>query len=306
MDVSIIIVNYNTSALILQCLKSVYEKTHGIDFEIIIVDNASPNDDPTVITTQFSSVRIVQSKENIGFGKANNLGARYADGKYLFLLNPDTYLVNNAIYELFSYLEKHSDVAIVGGNLYSEDMQPNISYECSYPGCWLEINNLLMNIPNRLRYGKNYSFNYTSHPLNVSYVVGADLMIRVSSFNLVNGFDSQFFMYAEEVDLCYRIKKNGGKIVSLPTAKIVHLEGKASKTKRNQLTMQLESLIYYYNKNSRMPFVLTLHTINIWLRCLYYSCAKKDISEIFKMQLDILKEIRDKVKTDICSARLQK
>ena len=117
MEISIIIVNYNTCDLTLQCLQSVYEKTVDVGFEVIVVDNASSDNSVEMIKKMFPQVKIIESVENLGFGKANNLGVKYANGDYLFLLNSDTILISNVIFEFYRFMQKSPQIAACGGNL---------------------------------------------------------------------------------------------------------------------------------------------------------------------------------------------
>jgi hypothetical protein len=130
MDVSIIIVNYNTSELLKDCINSVLKKTQNVKYELIVIDNASSDCSIKMMKNEFPSIKLIESKENLGFGRANNLGARYATGKYLLLLNTDTLLINNAINILFDFMEKDTKqtIAACGGNLYNLDRTENYSY----------------------------------------------------------------------------------------------------------------------------------------------------------------------------------
>jgi len=129
MDVSVIIVNYRSAGLVIDTVRSVKEKTSGVLYEILVVDNASGDDSVEVLGKALGEdITLIASEENLGFGKANNLAAKQASGDYLFLLNPDTLLVNNAVYELYSYIKDHADVGVVGGNLYFPDMSPAPSF----------------------------------------------------------------------------------------------------------------------------------------------------------------------------------
>lgn len=220
-DVSIIIVNYNTEKLIIDCLDSIYEKTSGITFEVIVVDNDSPNKPNTLLND--GRIRYIQSDVNLGFGKANNLGAENAVGEYIFCLNPDTLLINNAVKELYDFMIENPNVGICGSNLYHDDMTPGHSYEILEPSIYQEFVNSRNCTFKRL----NENFNMSESPKEVSHVVGAALMIRKKLFNEIGGFDKDFFMYLEETYLCYQVKKRGFKIFNIPTSKIVHLEGKS-------------------------------------------------------------------------------
>lgn len=225
--VSIIIVNYNTWDVLNDCLNSVKEKTIDIDYELIIVDNQSSDDSVEMILKKYPEFRLIQSPENLGFGRANNLAAEQAAGKYLFFLNPDTVLLNNAVKILYDYMESHADTGICGGNLFDTELQPvNSFYKMNY--LVLECSTI---INMRLKMG----FNDTNYPIEVKCIVGADLMISRMLFEQIKGFDPAFFMYFEEFDLCYRGIKKGYKIFSIPEAKIMHIHGASAENKNEEL-----------------------------------------------------------------------
>lgn len=224
-DVSIIIVNYKSSALINDCIRSIFEKTDGISYEIIVVDNATENLSQVLDTFGNERVTTLQLKENVGFGRANNAGAELAKGRNLFLLNPDTVLINNAVKILSDYLDEHPEVGACGGNLFDGNMKPTSSYRRFFPGVFWEVNDFVLNKLEPLFY-RNPIFNFTDGVLEVKYVVGAALLIKRTDFFSLNGFCPDYFMYFEETDLCYRIRKNLHKRnVNVPVARIQHLEG---------------------------------------------------------------------------------
>lgn len=227
MDVSVIIVNYHTSELVTDCLRSLNAQCRGVESEVIVVDNASEPGLQRKFDALFPEleVKCLQLDENVGFGRANNAGAEIASGRHLFFLNPDTILVNDAVSILSGYLDSHPDTGAVGGNLYDEGMNPMLSFRRRYPGIRWELNELLHNWPDRLRYGDNRRFNHTGRPMQVAYITGADLMMPASLFHGIGGFSPEFFMYYEETDLCRRISRAGYRIMSIPEARIQHLEG---------------------------------------------------------------------------------
>lgn len=227
MDVSIIIVNYHTAGLIIDCLRSVYEKTEGIEFEVIIVDNASGDGYEETIASEFpgKDIKFITLEENVGFGRANNAGFEIAQGRNLLCLNPDTILINNAVKILSDYLDDNPDVGACGGNLYDEKMQPALSFRRMLPGIKWELNELLHLWIDRIQYGKNHRFNFTDRPIEVGYISGADIMIPRRVVKETGGFSPDFFMYYEETDLCCRIHRMGLRVVSVPAAEIQHLEG---------------------------------------------------------------------------------
>lgn len=265
MDISIIIVNYKTPQLVIDCVKSICEKTKDISYEIIVVDNDSQDNSKNIICTELNNkIRYVQSNVNLGFGKANNLGAKYATGKYLFLLNSDTLLVNNAIKELFDFIEKHDNCGIVGGNLFTVDMKPNPSYSMIFDNIQLEksksrwiniIKEIFLRKLNQFS-KKNVNnlevFNKDINPKKVGYIFGTDLMMKKSLFDELNGFDKDFFMYAEEEELSYRVIKKGYEIWNVPSARIIHYDGASTKKddtfNKRSYQMRMTSLLIYYDK----------------------------------------------------------
>lgn len=245
MDVSIIIVNYNTKDLLLDTIRSVKDKTQHIFYEIIVVDNASTDDSVEVLKKEHSDVMIILSDENLGFGKANNLGAKKAKGKYLFLLNSDTLLVNNAIKILFNFLENNqkNKVAIAGGNLYRKDMTPNFSYSTYLPTLWTHLLYRLYLAP--IFYRDTY--NKTGKNKKVGQIIGADLMIYRELYNSIGGFDPYYFMYVEDTDLQKTITNLGFHIYSVPEAKIIHLQG-ASSLSYQKLKWEISGYKHYFKK----------------------------------------------------------
>jgi GT2 family glycosyltransferase len=259
-DVSIIIVNYNTWQLTVDCIKSIFSKTTGVTFEVIVVDNSSFDNSVYNIRTAFPSITIIESGENLGFGRANNLAALQAKGKYLFFLNSDTLLVNDAVSILKSYMDIHPNVAICGGNLYDKDMNPNHSYLRIFPSIFNDIDLATRRLISRI-FIKNMQFNKSNVPLDVAYITGADMMIRKDLFENVSGFDSDFFLYYEETELTYRLKSKNYRVVNVPSAKIIHLEGKSSSISDNKMRIMQESRLMFFRKSYSMPYC-TFASIN--------------------------------------------
>lgn len=225
--VSIIIVNYNTEILLKDCLSSVIDKTTDIKYEIIVVDNDSRKGSLDSLIDLFPDVRFKLLSKNLGFGMANNIAAELAQGKYLFFLNPDTILVNNAIKLFFDYMEVNPDVAICGGNLLKEDLTPASSF--------YNIDFMLFEYKIIFNIKRLVGFNYTDQIKNIRVIVGADFFIRKDIFVQLKGFDPMFFMYFEEVELCDRVRSLNKKIVSIPQAQIIHLQGQSAENKNDEL-----------------------------------------------------------------------
>ena len=232
-----------------ECINSVFEKTSGISFEIILVDNASTDGSREHFEND-SRIKYIYSDDNLGFGRANNLGVKYANGDYIFFLNPDTILINNAVYHLFEYINAHTEAGGVGGNLYDRNMKPCLSFRRYLPGIRWELNDLCFGLAERLFYNGNHFFNYSRYSKKVGYITGADLMMQRDVFNKIGGFDKSFFLYYEETDLCKQIEGLGLRLFSVPYAEIQHLEGESFKNGLNTLRILRteEGRKKYYNK----------------------------------------------------------
>lgn len=220
MDVSIIIVSFNTRALLLSTIASIMQHTKSISYEIIVVDNNSDDCSLEYVKTMFPTVITVQNTENQGFGRANNLGAKYAKGDYLFFLNSDTLLVSDAISELYFFAKSNKEIGAVGANLLKEDaITPNLSWGY-FPTPLSEIRYIWA----KLRH-KSYGNAIGNEPFSVDFICGADLMVERSYFIKIGGFDNNIFLYYEETDLQKRMALDHRGRIILPTVKIIHLEG---------------------------------------------------------------------------------
>lgn len=270
MEVSVIIVNYNTSGLTAQAVNSIYNNNNEVDFEIIIVDNASEDDDRKELVrfAQNHDITLLLSDKNLGFGGANNLGAKHATGEYLLLLNPDTIMMNNAIDVLYNFA-KSKGIKICGGNLFDENRKPAHSYWQTMPGLYFELSALINNINLKLRYRGSHEHNVTGTPKPVAYITGADLMICKSTFDELGGFDDDFFMYFEETDLQYRAKRLGISPWCIPNAKTIHLESRSIQNimKKTQLFYQSRKIFYDKHRSAATSKVAnTILLMNCILR----------------------------------------
>lgn len=249
MEVSIILINYNTPKLLENCIDSIITHTTELEYEIIVVDNAS-KDNSKEIFEKDSRIKYIYSDVNLGFGKANNLGSQYSAAKYLFFLNSDTLLTGNAVKKMFQFMEKHDSVSACGMFLKSEEGMITHSYGF-FPTFWSECFPFL--------FSKQESHLATS---NVDYITGADLFIRKSDFDLVGGFDKEFFMYYEETDLQKRLSNLGKHAVILPDNDIIHFDGGSFESAKEtipikRLQMQLDSRLIYMRKHmNRISYVL--------------------------------------------------
>ena len=256
MDVSICIVSWNTKDLLRKCIQSIIDKTFKLEYEIVVVDNDSKDGSFDMVKELYPYYRIIQSGRNVGFAKANNIAAAHASGKYILYLNPDTEMLSNAIYGMHKYMEKNDDYGAVGCKILNTD--GTIQYTCarSFPNpykqfCELSgINRIFPNIPAFSSIEMHYWDHKESR--DIDCISGACMMVRKEVVDALNGFDENIFMYAEDVDLCYRIKKKGWKIYYLADEIIMHHEGASTKKATNKYfsTLQLrDSSVYFLAKH---------------------------------------------------------
>lgn len=263
MDLSIVYVNYRTVRLILDSIKVVKEKTLETSYEILVVDNAPEEKELSLVKRQHPEVVCIQSFDNLGFGRANNLALEQAKGDFVLFLNPDTLLRNNAIDILCRFMKDHPSVGACGGNLYDEKGNATTSFSRKYPSFLWELLGILY-IPSLcFSSGRSLFFNHEGKPIKVASVTGADLMVRRSALSSIGGgFDADFFMNYEETELCLRIHRSGWDIYSVASAQITHLEGRASYIKQSRLYFLYEGQYIYFRKvygifGCRLIFAIT-------------------------------------------------
>lgn len=287
MDVSIIIVNYNTLNLLKNCIRSIILFTYEVEYEIIIVDNNS-NDNISILSEEFGpKIICLNLSDNIGFGRACNEGAKVAKGEFLFFLNPDTILLNNAVKILLEKLKSSIDIGVCGGNLYDINLLPMHSFKMFFPSIFWELNELLMGIPEKKLYSNCFGFNSTNVDKEVGYITGADLMISRDLFFQIGSFSNDFFMYFEETDLCYRVHKLKKSIYSIPSAKIQHLEGKSfgdGMINLNRIRFWEQGRFIYYKRNKlklQRFFIHLLYGLNLILRETVHRLLKNQDARIY-------------------------
>ena len=256
-QVSVIIVNYNTKQMTNECIDSIIKFSQDISYEIIVVDNGSTDGSKEFFENRLD-IKYIYSDENLGFGKANNLGVVHAEGRYLFFLNSDTLLINNAIFELFLFYEKYRynlNIGVLGATLIDENNKPN-SYGGDFPTPILESKELFISILKYfgIRINRNAADKYLKVDdcdlIELDYVIGADMFICKEIFIDSGKFDEKFFMYYEESDLQLQIKKLFKlKNFILKDVNIIHFEGKSFEKKNINKEMMLKSKSYYFKKN---------------------------------------------------------
>lgn len=258
MDVSVIIVSYNTVELTLNCIKSIIDRTNGVSYEIIVSDNLSSDNTVEQIRIRFPKVKVICNKSNLGFGAANNRALEKASGKYIFYLNSDTILLNNAVKFFFDYWEKSNEcLGAIGAKLLSPDMT-YIHSGGIFPTYKSSIKYYLITfiktiIKHIFKISKNKSA-VQKFSNNIQYVTGADLFLKNDDYAF---FDERYFLYFEETDLQYKMFVNNKTIKLIEGPQIIHLEGGSNNKKREYLKSfsfceSCKSNILYLQKNYRI------------------------------------------------------
>lgn len=252
MNVSVIIVNYNTKELTKNCLASIFENTKNIDFEVIVSDNGSTDGSIEMIKSDFPQVTLIENNANLGFGKANNIAAKIAKGKYLLFLNSDTVLLNNAIKEFFDRAECEKN-KILGCILVNEKGMSVHSYERFTPTFKAIFRTMVQTYPilKKMRPSRKKESNVFDNKINsanIQFIIGADLFIASDNFFALSGFDENFFMFFEDEDLCRRAAMQGIYCDIVDKPRIAHLESKSTKVKSKKIEFFEHSLFVYSKK----------------------------------------------------------
>jgi len=239
-DVSIIIVNWNTRDLVTQCLQSVYDSIAKLNFEIILVDNASTDDTVETVHCKFPQVRLIENTENVGFARANNEAIRISHGRYVLLLNSDTIVQVNALDALVCFADRHPEAGIVGCRLLNTNGSVQPSW-AQFPTVWSEILGQNFRKWRPLADGSAY---------DVDWVGGACLLARREAIDEIGLLDEGFFMYSEETDWCYRMVKLGWRVYYFPGAEVIHLGGGSSCQASERMATQLyKSKLRFFRKH---------------------------------------------------------
>lgn len=262
--VSIIILNYHVKKELTDCLQSIIDSKPKTPYEIIVIDNDEVKTIKKDLLKSFPKITYVPNK-NKGFGQGNNVGARYAKGKYLFFLNPDTIVFRDTVDSLYHFLEKNKKAGIVAPFLIHENKKPfeqgnRILTPFKAIFALSVIHKLFPNNP----IAKNYSIQWDKITTKeVDVVPGTAFMVSCELYNSLDGFDEQFFLYFEEFDLCKRVKEKGYKLFIEPRSKIIHLWERSTK-KRNDINKIFnESRFYYFKKHyGLIPALFTNAILN--------------------------------------------
>lgn len=252
LDLSIICVNWNSLDYLFDCIASIYEQTHGISFEVVVVDNASPEGGVETLRAQFPQVKIVRSDKNVGFAGANNLGFRQSTGRYVLLLNPDTKLIGPAINIMLERIKSLPDAGIVGCKLLNTDMSTSTSSIQKFPTILnqlLNVEYLRLTFPRFPLWDIGPLFSENLHPVKVEVIPGACMMLKREVFERVGLLTEDYFMYAEDIDLNYKLRRLGLSSYYVGEAQIVHHGGGSSsrqKVSQWSTVMTYKAMLRFY------------------------------------------------------------
>jgi GT2 family glycosyltransferase len=243
MDLSIVIVNYNTCRLLRDCLHSVYGSEGQFNYEVIVVDNRSPDDSVQMVQQEFPRVRLIASPINGGYAYANNMGLLQARGGHLLLLNPDTLLPPTALRDMLQFMMEHPQAGVAGPKLVLADGSLDLACRRSFPTLDVALFRLVglsKRYPQSPRFNR-YNMGYLDPDqlTEVDSAVGAFMLIRRQALEQAGLLDERFFAYGEDIDLCYRIKvDHGWKVYYNPAVVVKHYKGQA--TRKRALRMNIE------------------------------------------------------------------
>jgi GT2 family glycosyltransferase len=286
MDLSIIIVNYNCTQLTLNCLQSIHETARNLDFEVVVVDNGSfVGEDSSRIARDYPQVRLLRNLSNVGFAKANNQGLDFCTGRYIMMLNPDTIVLADALSRLVTYMDAHQTIDIAGPRLLNEDFSFQPQCRRGFPklvnsiAYYTGINQIFRRSKALNAYLLSYLPENESVPVDA--VSGSAMMIRrecVDSLGML--LNETYFMHFEDIDLCFRVKRQGGQVQYVPDAEIVHLKGRSSLTREKGVRRNfLESAVIYFKKNYWPENPLGCMILICGLRLLKWIMAKGGMLE---------------------------
>jgi GT2 family glycosyltransferase len=279
LDLSIIIVNFETYDLTKQCIESVIKSEHPFDYDIYVVDNASTDSSIAKLQEFFHHesenglIKFILNDENKGFAYANNVALKQTNADYVLLLNSDTIVLDNCLEESLNYMDSHDDVGALGCKVVLPDNSLDKACRRSFPDfnvSFYKMIGLSRLFPKSKRFGQyNLTYLDEDETYEVDSIVGAFMMVRQQTIDEVGLLDEIFFMYGEDIDWCYRIKAHNWKIIYFSDAKIVHYKGASySKKQDNKLTFEFYRAMYlFYNKHYKdgYPWITTAATyLGIW------------------------------------------
>jgi len=306
LDLSIVIVSWNTRELLRECLDSVFATVRRFDFEIFVVDNASHDYTVHIVRAEFPSVRLIENRENVGFARANNQAIRHSRGRYLMLLNTDTVVQPGALEHMVAFLDDHPEAGALGCKLLNPDGTVQRSCWHGFPSlldALVEALYLWRFVPNaRLVRMVEIPISEMDQVLEVDHVLGACMMVRSETVEQIGLLDESFFLFLEETDWCYRMKQKGWKTYYTPDAQIIHYgQQSVSRDPLRCLPMINQSYCRYYRKHygdspriSLLKVVLGLGAlirIGLWLKRVLFANGGQHGKQMIRGYWRVLRQL---------------
>ena len=280
-DLSIIIVSYNTSNFLRECIKSIQKNTKKVNYEIIVVDNASSDNSIEMVKKEFPQILVIESLENTGFSKANNLGVKKSKGRYVLFLNPDTIIYKDSLLGMVKFMDEHREAGAATCKLLMPDGRLDDAAHRGFPSPWNSLSyffGLSKLFPkSRLFSGYSLGFMDFSKIHEIDACAGAFMIVRKKAGEQIRWWDEDYFFYGEDLEFCFRLKEKGWKIYFVPSVSALHYKGisggikKVSKkittasieTKRRSTNWRFNAMKIFYRKHyqDKYPFLLTWFVI---------------------------------------------
>lgn len=264
MDISIIIVNWNTRDLLIDCVRSIYATTQDLNFEIWVVDNGSTDNSVNAMRKSFPEINIIENPNNFGFAKACNQAIRQINSKYVVLLNTDTILTDGAIKTIVDFMYNNTKVGVCGGQLLNADGSKQNSI-ANIPNLATELFNkslLRMLFPKKY-IGKEHNIN---KPIEVESLIGAFLVVRKEAIDEVGLMDESYFFFFEETDWCLRMRNKGWLVYHHPDAKVYHLQGQTANKVHVRSRIEYWRSRYLFFKKHYGNIIFIILTIGLMFR----------------------------------------
>ncbi|SFU64751.1 hypothetical protein SAMN05216480_11164 [Pustulibacterium marinum] len=276
-DVAVVIINYNTSSYTTACIQSIFEKTSSkISLQIVVIDNNSEREDYELLAKDIKDLNskhvfLFRSKINTGFGGGNMLGVQFANAHYYAFINNDTLMQNDCITDCYNFMQEHRDTAVCGPSIVMQKKGQSHSFDHFISASKI----LLGNTGLETLFPKKYPKRKASYnqPIQVNYVNGSFMFCKAEDFHEVGGFDTNIFLFYEESDLCYRLKKLGKKTYYIPTTSYIHYEGKSQKSQKKKKLELKTSMMYVIQKHQGF-FIYQFVRYFLFLRYLLTAIVK--------------------------------
>ncbi|MGB7054725.1 MAG: glycosyltransferase, partial [bacterium] len=273
-DLSVVIVNYNVKACLEQCLIAIERARGALNVEIFVVDNASVDGSQAMVKKRFPYVSLIENNRNVGFSTANNQAIEKSQGEYILILNPDTLIQEDTLVILKKYLDENPMVGAVGCKLLNPDGSYQINSRRSFPTPWVafaRIVGLSKMFPKSRLFGQyNLTYLDPNTETEVDVLSGSLMVLRRRALDQVGYFDEDYFMYGEDIDLSYRIKKAGWKIIYTPATKAIHYKGESTKKSEfSAITRFYSTMLIFIRKHFGGRYSLALRvllTLGIYFR----------------------------------------